>query len=53
LAADAIADTDTGFPDNVRELPNLAEWIGVTKRQLYAWAAVQLQRLLMLARNAQ
>jgi hypothetical protein len=40
-------------PGNVRELPNLAEWIGVTKRQLYAWAAVQLQRLLMLARNAQ
>jgi transcriptional regulator with GAF, ATPase, and Fis domain len=33
--ADAVADTY--FPDNVRELRNLAERIGVTVRQIGAW----------------
>ncbi|HEY3599594.1 MAG TPA: sigma-54 dependent transcriptional regulator [Paraburkholderia sp.] len=49
--ADAIADTY--FPGNVRELRNLAERIGVTVRQIGAWDAARLQRLLALARNGQ
>ncbi|WJF91290.1 sigma-54 dependent transcriptional regulator [Paraburkholderia bonniea] len=47
--ADAVADTY--FPGNVRELRNLAERIGVTVRQIGAWDAVRLQRLLTLARS--
>jgi len=49
--ADAVADTY--FPGNVRELRNLAERIGVTVRQIGAWDAARLQRLLALARNSQ
>jgi transcriptional regulator with GAF, ATPase, and Fis domain len=49
--ADAVADTY--FPGNVRELRNLAERIGVTVRQIGAWDAVRLQRLLALARTSQ
>ncbi|CAB3758345.1 sigma 54-interacting transcriptional regulator [Paraburkholderia solisilvae] len=49
--ADAVADTY--FPGNVRELRNLAERVGVTVRQIGAWDAVRLQRLLTLARNGQ
>ncbi|HEV3104699.1 MAG TPA: sigma-54 dependent transcriptional regulator, partial [Trinickia sp.] len=49
--ADAIADTY--FPGNVRELRNLAERIGVTVRQIGAWDAARLQRLIAHARNAQ
>ncbi|HVE07277.1 MAG TPA: sigma-54 dependent transcriptional regulator [Paraburkholderia sp.] len=49
--ADAVADTY--FPGNVREMRNLAERIGVTVRQIGAWDAVRLQRLLALARNGQ
>ncbi|QQC64929.1 sigma 54-interacting transcriptional regulator [Paraburkholderia ginsengisoli] len=49
--ADAVADTY--FPGNVRELRNLAERIGVTVRQIGAWDAARLQRLLALARTTQ
>lgn len=49
--ADAIADTY--FPGNVRELRNLAERIGVTVRQIGAWDAARLRRLIAHARNAQ
>lgn len=49
--ADAVADTY--FPGNVRELRNLAERIGVTVRQIGAWDAPRLKRLLAHARNAQ
>jgi DNA-binding NtrC family response regulator len=49
--ADAVADTY--FPGNVRELRNLAERIGVTVRQIGAWDAARLRRLLAYARNAQ
>jgi DNA-binding NtrC family response regulator len=49
--ADAVADTY--FPGNVRELRNLAERIGVTVRQIGAWDAARLQRLLALARSSQ
>ncbi|MBN3766771.1 sigma-54 dependent transcriptional regulator [Burkholderia sp. Ac-20365] len=49
--ADAVADTY--FPGNVRELRNLAERIGVTVRQIGAWDAVRLQRLLAVARSNQ
>lgn len=49
--ADAVADTY--FPGNVRELRNLAERIGVTVRQIGAWDAARLQRLLALARTSQ
>jgi DNA-binding NtrC family response regulator len=49
--ADAVADTY--FPGNVRELRNLAERIGVTVRQIGAWDAARLRRLLAHARNAQ
>jgi DNA-binding NtrC family response regulator len=44
---------DTYFPGNVRELRNLAERIGVTVRQIGAWDAARLQRLLALARSNQ
>jgi DNA-binding NtrC family response regulator len=37
----------------VRELRNLAQRIGVTVRQIGAWDAARLQRLLALARSAQ
>ncbi|HTH75715.1 MAG TPA: sigma-54 dependent transcriptional regulator [Trinickia sp.] len=49
--ADAVADTY--FPGNVRELRNLAERIGVTVRQIGAWDATRLRRLIAHARNAQ
>ncbi|MGN6317921.1 sigma 54-interacting transcriptional regulator [Trinickia sp.] len=49
--ADAVADTY--FPGNVRELRNLAERIGVTVRQIGAWDAARLRRLIAHARNAQ
>ncbi|WP_116137356.1 sigma 54-interacting transcriptional regulator [Trinickia diaoshuihuensis] len=49
--ADAVADTY--FPGNVRELRNLAERIGVTVRQIGAWDASRLRRLIAHARNAQ
>lgn len=49
--ADAVADTY--FPGNVRELRNLAERIGVTVRQIGAWDAPRLRRLIAHARNAQ
>ncbi|MDE1184648.1 sigma-54 dependent transcriptional regulator [Paraburkholderia sp.] len=49
--ADAVADTY--FPGNVRELRNLAERIGVTVRQVGAWDAARLQRLIALARSSQ
>jgi DNA-binding NtrC family response regulator len=49
--ADAVADTY--FPGNVRELRNLAERIGVTVRQIGAWDAIRLKRLIAHARNAQ
>ena len=49
--ADAVADTY--FPGNVRELRNLAERIGVTVRQIGAWDAARLQRLLAVARSNQ
>ncbi|MFL9988977.1 sigma 54-interacting transcriptional regulator [Paraburkholderia sediminicola] len=50
-----LADTvaDTYFPGNVRELRNLAERIGVTVRQIGAWDATRLRRLLSLARSNQ
>jgi DNA-binding NtrC family response regulator len=44
---------DTCFPGNVRELRNLAERIGVTVRQIGAWDAARLHRLLALARSSQ
>ena len=40
------------FPGNVRELRNLAERIGVTVRQVGAWDAARLTRLLSHARHA-
>ena len=49
--ADAVADTY--FPGNVRELRNLAERIGVTVRQIGAWDATRLKRLIAHTRNAQ
>jgi DNA-binding NtrC family response regulator len=49
--ADAVADTY--FPGNVRELRNLAERIGVTVRQIGAWDAARLHRLLAIARSSQ
>ncbi|BEU21843.1 sigma-54 dependent transcriptional regulator [Paraburkholderia terrae] len=49
--ADAVADTY--FPGNVRELRNLAERIGVTVRQIGAWDAARLHRLLAVARSTQ
>jgi len=49
--ADAVADTY--FPGNVRELRNLAERIGVTVRQIGAWDAARLHRLLAIARSNQ
>ncbi|CAG9193157.1 Fis family transcriptional regulator [Paraburkholderia caribensis] len=49
--ADAVADTY--FPGNVRELRNLAERIGVTVRQIGAWDAARLHRLLAVARSSQ
>ncbi|WP_109478372.1 sigma-54 dependent transcriptional regulator [Paraburkholderia sp. C35] len=49
--ADAVADTY--FPGNVRELRNLAERIGVTVRQIGAWDAARLQRLIAVARSNQ
>ncbi|MFM0610282.1 sigma-54 dependent transcriptional regulator [Paraburkholderia sediminicola] len=48
---DAVADIY--FPGNVRELRNLAERIGVTVRQIGAWDAVRLHRLLASARGSQ
>ncbi|SEI40162.1 sigma 54-interacting transcriptional regulator [Paraburkholderia diazotrophica] len=49
--ADAVADTY--FPGNVRELRNPAERIGVTVRQIGAWDAPRLHRLLATARSSQ
>ena len=49
--AEAVADTY--FPGNVRELRNLAERIGVTVRQVGAWDAARLHRLVALARSSQ
>jgi DNA-binding NtrC family response regulator len=49
-----LADEIAGmrFPGNVRELRNLAERIGVTVRQIGAWDAARLTRLLSHARHA-
>jgi DNA-binding NtrC family response regulator len=49
--ADAVAETH--FQGNVRELRNLAERIGVTVRQIGAWDAPRLKRLLANTCNAQ
>ncbi|BFG73808.1 hypothetical protein PTKU46_18410 [Paraburkholderia terrae] len=49
--ADAVADTYSS--GNVRELRNLAERIAVTVRQIGAWDAARLQRLLAVARSNQ
>ncbi|MGI4901802.1 MAG: sigma 54-interacting transcriptional regulator, partial [Janthinobacterium lividum] len=46
---DAVADT--WFPGNVRELRNLAERIGVTARQIGAWDASRIQRILTRSRQ--
>ncbi|BDC38631.1 hypothetical protein PTKU15_19280 [Paraburkholderia terrae] len=49
--ADAVADTYSSR--NVRELRNLVERIGVTVRQIGAWDAARLQRLLGVAPSNQ
>ncbi|WP_428983349.1 hypothetical protein [Paraburkholderia diazotrophica] len=48
--ADAFAYTY--FPSNVRKLRNLAEWIGTSMRQIGAWDAARLRRLLTIACSA-
>ena len=49
--ADAVADSYVS--GNVHELRNLAERIGVTVRQIGAWDAACLHRLLAVARSNQ